>query len=206
MSVRIRLQRHGRKRNPYYYIVVADSRSKRDGKFIERLGSYNPMTNPATIELDSQSALNWLMKGAQPSDTARAILSYKGVLMKKHLQVGVEKGALTQEEADNRFAEWLEGKSAKIQAKVDNLQASADEQTKIRLQREAAVAAKRAEALKSSEGGDEESAEGEAEEGAAVEAATEEAPATEASGDDAPAEEASGDEAAESAEAEKTEE
>lgn len=172
MSVRIRLQRHGRKQRPYYYIVVADSRSKRDGKFIERLGSYNPMTNPATVEIDVDKALNWLMKGAQPSDTARAILSYKGVMMKKHLQVGVVKGALSQEEADGKFAEWLEQKAAKIQTKIDGLKADADEQTKVRLEREAAVASKRAEALKAAqapeeapaEEGEEASAEGEASE------------------------------------------
>lgn len=162
MSVRIRLQRHGRKQRPYYYIVVADSRSKRDGKFIERLGSYNPMTNPATVEIDVDKALDWLLKGAQPSDTARAILSYKGVLMKKHLQVGVIKGALSQEEADNKFADWLENKAAKIQDKVNNLKASADEQTRVRLEREAAVAAKRAEALRAHE---ETPAEGDAAEG-----------------------------------------
>ncbi|MGB0432018.1 MAG: 30S ribosomal protein S16 [Bacteroidia bacterium] len=171
MSVRIRLQRHGRKQRPYYYIVVADSRSKRDGKFIERLGSYNPMTNPATVEIDNDRALDWLMKGAQPSDTARAILSYKGVLMKKHLQVGVVKGALTQEEADTKFAEWLEGKVTKIEGKIEALKADADEQTKIRLEREAAVAHKRAEALMASQKPDE----GEATEGDAAAEGGEEA-------------------------------
>lgn len=151
MAVRIRLQRHGRKKRPYYYIVVSDARSKRDGKFIERLGSYNPMTNPATIELDIDRAMDWLMKGAQPSDTARAILSYKGVMYKKHLQVGVAKGAISQEEADGKFATWLEEKSSAIQAKKDSLAADADEQTKVRLEREATVAAKRAEALRAVE-------------------------------------------------------
>lgn len=168
MAVKIRLQRHGRKKRPYYYIVVADARAKRDGKFIERLGSYNPMTNPATIELEVDRALDWLMKGAQPSDTARAILSYKGVMYKKHLQVGVNKGALTQEEADAKYAEWLTQKSDQIQAKRDSLSANADEQTKVRLEREAAVAAKRAEAITAKA----------AEEAAA--AAAEEAPAEEA--------------------------
>lgn len=151
MAVRIRLQRHGRKKRPYYYIVVSDARSKRDGKFIERLGSYNPMTNPATIELDIDRALDWLMKGAQPSDTARAILSYKGAMYKKHLQVGVTKGAISQEEADGKFATWLEEKSSSIQAKREGLAADADEQTKVRLEREATVAAKRAEALRAVE-------------------------------------------------------
>lgn len=187
MSVRIRLQRHGRKRNPYYYIVVADSRSKRDGKFIERLGSYNPMTNPATIEINSDHALDWLMKGAQPSDTVRAILSYKGILMKKHLQVGVQKGALSQEEADGKFADWLEGKSAKIQEKVEGLKATADEQTKIRLEREAAVAAKRVEALRAVEAEAEAEAAAEAGEEAAAEG-EEAAPAEEAPAEEKPAE------------------
>lgn len=151
MAVKIRLQRHGRRKQPYYYVVVADARVKRDGKFIERLGSYNPVTNPATIELDVDSALNWLMKGAQPTDTVRAILSYKGVMFKKHLQVGVQKGALSQEEADEKFAAWLEQKATKIQDKVDNLTKDSDEETRIRLEREAAVAAKRAENLKARE-------------------------------------------------------
>lgn len=164
MSVRIRLQRHGRKRNPYYYIVVADSRSKRDGKFIERLGSYNPMTNPATIELDNEQAVDWLMKGAQPSDTVRAILSYKGVLLKKHLQVGVAKGALSQEEADNKFAEWLEQKAGKIEQKIEKLKSDASEEEKLRMEREAEVAAKRAKALKEAQQEAEGSAEAPADE------------------------------------------
>lgn len=170
MSVRIRLQRHGRKQRPYYYVVVADSRSKRDGKFIERLGSYNPMTNPATIEVDGDKALDWLMKGAEPSDTVRAILSYKGILYRKHLQVGVNKGALTQEEADAKFSTWLEEKSGRIQTKIEGLKSAEGEETRVRLEREAAVAAKRAEALKAQEAeanadesakGEEEAAEGE---------------------------------------------
>ena len=183
MAVRIRLQRHGRKQRPYYYIVVADARAKRDGKFIERLGSYNPMTNPASIELDVDKALDWLMKGAQPSDTARAILSYKGVMYKKHLQVGVEKGALTQEDADAKYADWLEKKSAQIQAKVEGLASDADEQTKVRLEREATVAAKRAEALKAKEAEAvaaveaEQAAEGGEETASGDEAAAEETPA-----------------------------
>jgi len=172
MSVKIRLQRHGRKQRPYYYIVVADSRSKRDGRFIERLGSYNPMTNPATVEIDVDKALDWLLKGAQPTDTTRAILSYKGVLMKKHLQVGVLKGAITQEQADGKFADWLESKAAKIQGKIEGLKANASEQMRIRLEREAAVAAKRIEVLRASEASGEVSAEETSEE--AGEAGTEE--------------------------------
>ena len=106
MATKIRLQRHGKKRSPFYHIVIADSRSKRDGKFISKIGTYNPNTKPATIDLDFYSALNWLQKGAIPTDTARAILSYKGVLLKKHLAVGVRKGALTEEEAE-RIPQFL---------------------------------------------------------------------------------------------------
>jgi small subunit ribosomal protein S16 len=131
--------------------VVADSRAKRDGRFIERLGSYNPLTNPATIELDTDKALDWVLKGAQPSDTVRAILSYKGVLMRKHLQVGVHKGAITQEQADNRFAEWLESSVSRIQNKIEGLKASADEHTRVRMEREVAVATRRAESLRAAQ-------------------------------------------------------
>jgi small subunit ribosomal protein S16 len=119
MSVRIRLQRRGRKKRPFYHIVVADERSPRDGRFIEKLGTYNPMTEPATIELDNDRAFDWLMKGAQPSDTAKAILRYKGVLYKKHLQRGVIKGALTQEQADEMYAQWITDKENKIRDHVN---------------------------------------------------------------------------------------
>ena len=121
MSVKIRLQRHGKKGKPFFHIVAADARSPRDGKFIERIGSYNPNTNPATIVLDTDKAVTWLNNGAQPTDTARAILSYKGVLYKTHLNKGVKKGALTQEEADAKFNAWVDSKDAKIQAKRDGL-------------------------------------------------------------------------------------
>ena len=115
MPTKIRLQRHGRKSYAFFHIVVADSRAPRDGKNIEKLGVYNPNTNPATIELDIDGALKWLENGAQPTDTCRAILSYKGVLYKKHLQGGVKKGAFSQEEADAKFEKWLNEKSNKIQ-------------------------------------------------------------------------------------------
>lgn len=121
MPVRIRLQRHGKKGKPFYWIVAADSRAKRDGKFLDKIGIYNPNTNPATIDLNLDSAVNWLHNGAQPSDTARAILSYKGALMKHHLDGGVRKGALTQEQADAKFAAWLEEKANKVDAKKDGL-------------------------------------------------------------------------------------
>ena len=103
MSVKIRLQRHGSKKRPFYFIVVADARSPRDGKFIQKLGTYNPLTIPATVQLDRQRALDWLQKGAQPTDTVRKILSYKGVMMKKHLLEGVKKGALTAEQAEQKL-------------------------------------------------------------------------------------------------------
>ncbi|MEK0440561.1 MAG: hypothetical protein RLZZ504_1477, partial [Bacteroidota bacterium] len=125
MATKIRLQRHGRKKRAFFHIVVADSRSPRDGKFIEKLGSYNPITNPATIVLNVDRAAQWLIDGAQPTDTAAAILSYKGASMKKHLQVGVNKGAISQEEADKRFATWLEEKAARIEAKKSNLASAA---------------------------------------------------------------------------------
>ena len=121
MATKIRLQRHGEKGKPFYYIVVADARAPRDGKFIERLGSYNPNTNPATIELNFDKAVTWVGNGATPTDTAKAILSYKGVLYKNHLNGGISKGALTAEQADAKFATWLEEKSGKIQAKKDGL-------------------------------------------------------------------------------------
>src|ERR1043165_3905273 len=114
MAVKIRLQRHGKKDSAYYHMVVADGRAPRDGKFIERLGMYNPTTNPATIEIDFDSTVDWMMKGAQPTDTCRAILSYKGVLLKKHLLEGVKKGALTEDQANTKFNKWLEDKSGKI--------------------------------------------------------------------------------------------
>lgn len=114
MPVKIRLQRRGRKKRPFYQIVIADSRSPRDGRYIERIGTYNPMTKPATIELDREKAYDWLMKGAQPTDTVRAILRFKGVFYKKHLMRGVKKGALTLEEAEKKYQEWVEAKEEKI--------------------------------------------------------------------------------------------
>ncbi|WP_116109023.1 30S ribosomal protein S16 [Lewinella sp. IMCC34191] len=114
MPVKIRLQRRGRRKRPFYHIVIADARAPRDGKFIEKIGTYNPMTVPATIELDRTAAYDWLMKGAQPTDTVRAILRFKGVLYRKHLMRGVEKGALTQEEADQKFQEWIDSKEGTV--------------------------------------------------------------------------------------------
>lgn len=147
MPVKIRLARHGRKRHAFYHIVVADSRSPRDGKYIERIGSYNPNTNPATIDLNFDKALTWLSNGAQPTDTARAILSYKGVMMKKHLLEGVKKGAFDEAEAEKRFQAWLTEKEAKVQAKVDGLAGKAADEAKEQFEREAKINAERAEAI-----------------------------------------------------------
>ncbi|WP_411767253.1 30S ribosomal protein S16 [Winogradskyella sp. A3E31] len=121
MPVKIRLQRHGKKGKPYYWIVAADARSKRDGKYLDKIGFYNPNTNPATIDLNVDDAVQWLQNGAQPTDTAKAILSYKGALLKHHLAGGVRKGALTEEQAQAKFDAWLEEKAAKIEAKTEGL-------------------------------------------------------------------------------------
>ena len=121
MPVKIRLQRHGKKGKPYYWIVAADARSKRDGKYLEKLGAYNPNTNPATVDLDVDGAVKWLQNGAQPTDTAKNLLSYKGALLKNHLVGGVRKGALTEEQAEAKFTAWLEEKEGKVQAKADGL-------------------------------------------------------------------------------------
>lgn len=137
MATKIRLQRFGKKGKPFYHVVVADSRAPRDGKFIERIGSYNPNTNPATIDLNFEKALDWMNKGAQPTDTARAILSYKGVLYKKHLEGGVAKGAFDAATADARFEEWLTSKAAKIEGKIEGLITSKEDSRKAVLAAEA---------------------------------------------------------------------
>jgi len=137
MATKIRLQRFGKKGKPFYHLVVADSRAPRDGKFIERIGSYNPNTNPATIDLNFDKALSWVNKGAQPTDTCRAILSYKGVLYKKHLEGGVRKGALTQDQADAKFAAWLTSKDAQITGKKDSLTQTKEQVKKAALAAEA---------------------------------------------------------------------
>ena len=143
MSVKIRLQRHGKKGKPFFHIVVADSRARRDGKFIEKLGTYNPITNPATIELDVDGAVKWLNNGAQPTDTARAILSYKGALYKKHLQGGVAKGAFDEAEAEKRFNAWLENKEKAVEGKKEGLAKSKADAKKAALEAEAKVNADR---------------------------------------------------------------
>ncbi|MGC6438889.1 MAG: 30S ribosomal protein S16 [Flavobacteriaceae bacterium] len=128
MPVKLRLQRHGKKGKPFYWIVAADSRAKRDGRFLEKLGTYNPNTNPAQIEINVDSAVQWLENGAQPTDTTRAILSHEGVLLKKHLAGGVKKGALTEEQAEEKFQSWIAEKQAKVEAKKSNLQKAKDAQ------------------------------------------------------------------------------
>ncbi|MBQ2508306.1 MAG: 30S ribosomal protein S16, partial [Bacteroidales bacterium] len=151
MPTRIRLQRHGKKNNAFYHIVVADGRAPRDGRFIEKLGTYNPNTNPASIELNLDRSVQWLQNGAQPSDTCRRILSYKGALLKNHLQIGVNKGAISQEQADVKFNEWLQAKEAKIsgvRSTVENdkrnaRKAALETEKKQNEDKAAAIAAKR---------------------------------------------------------------
>jgi len=139
MPVKIRLARHGRKARPIYHIVVADSRAPRDGKYIEKLGLYNPNTNPATIDLEFDKALDWLQKGAQPTDTCRSLLSKKGVMMKKHLIEGAKKGAFSLEEAEKRFDAWLKDKESKLQNVVDKIVKEQQTEAKSVLEREAKV-------------------------------------------------------------------
>ena len=188
MPVKIRLQRHGKKGKPFYWIVAADARSKRDGRYLEKLGTYNPNTNPATVEVKLDNAVNWLEKGAQPTDTARTLLSYRGVMLKHHLNGGIRKGALSQEEADKKFAAWLEEKEAKIQSKKDGLSQSESELKAKRLADEKAVSDKRLADAAAAE------AEAAAEEAAAdsteAEEATTEAAEAPAEQTEAPAEEA----------------
>ena len=148
MSVKIRLQRHGKKGKPFYWIVAADARAKRDGRYLEKLGTYNPNVNPAIIDLNVDKAVQWLQNGAQPTDTAKNILSYKGALLKNHLAGGVRKGALTQEQADAKFAAWLEEKSGKISGKVDGLAKAKAEAKAKALEAEKAVNEARIEAAK----------------------------------------------------------
>ncbi|RPD50220.1 30S ribosomal protein S16 [Hymenobacter sediminis] len=173
MAVKIRLARRGRKKAAQFDIVVADSRSPRDGRFIEKIGTYNPQTNPATINFDGDKAFDWIMKGAQPTDTVRAMLSYRGVLYRKHLQLGVIKGAISQETADERFTAWKEQKDAKIEGKRTNLGNAKEEARQQRLAAETKVKEARAEAQRAKQ--------------AALEAANAPAPAAEGETTDAEA-------------------
>jgi small subunit ribosomal protein S16 len=195
MAVKIRLARKGRKKLAYYHIVVADSRSPRDGRYIEKIGSYNPLTNPATIEIDFDKALGWLQNGALPTDTCRAILSYKGILMKKHLLEGVAKGAFDEAEATRRFEEWIKQNEAKIEAKKSHLEKSQDDELGKRLSvekrvneaRAAKLAKKNADLAAKAAAGDKALVEAIAEE-AAPEEETTQAPAAEETASEAVAE------------------
>jgi small subunit ribosomal protein S16 len=176
MAVKIRLARRGRKKMAMYDVVVADARAPRDGRFIEKIGTYNPNTPVAAIELDNDKAFQWLMNGAQPTDTVRAMLSYRGLLYKKHLQIGVIKGAMTQEEADKKLEAWMKDKQSAIEGKEKSLADKVAAEKKARLEAEAKVNEARAEAIKKRQ----EEAEAEAK------AAEEETPAEEASSEEAP--------------------
>lgn len=177
MPVKIRLQRHGKKGKPFYWIVAADARAKRDGRYLEKIGTYNPNTNPATIDLDVDGAVQWLQNGAQPTDTARAILSYKGALLKNHLAGGVRKGALTEEQAEEKFKAWLEEKEGKVSTKEEKLaKAKADAKAKA-LEAEKAVNEARIAAAQPEEVAEEASEEVVAEATETVEETTEEKPA-----------------------------
>ena len=186
MSVKIRLSRRGRKKLALYDITIADSRSPRDGKFIEKIGSYNPNTNPATITINDEKALEWLANGAIPTNTVRAILSYKGILLKRHLQIGVDKKAISQEEADKKYNKWIKEKEKKIQDKVDSILKLSEEEKSKRLEAEKQASKKRAEKIVNKE--KEKLAKAE------EEAKTEEAPKEEVKEEEAKTEEASKEE------------
>lgn len=183
MPVKIRLQRHGKKGKPFYWIVAADVRSKRDGKYLEKLGIYNPVTQPATIELDVDSSVKWLRNGAQPTDTAKRILSYKGALMKKHLLAGVDKGALTEEQAEEKFQAWLTEKEDKISTSVEKTAKAKEAEKEKALEAEREVNAKREAEAKAAQDEEEAKAKAEAEAKAAAETEAE-APAEEASSEE----------------------
>jgi small subunit ribosomal protein S16 len=191
MPVRIRLQRHGKKGKPFYWVVAADARSKRDGKYLEKLGTYNPNTHPATVDLDVDASVKWLQNGAEPTNTVKAILSNKGVLLKHHLVKGVAKGALTEEQVEERFAQWLAEKERAVQALNSSLdKAKADAKAKA-LEAEKEANEKRAAAIAAANAPEQEVSEEPAVEEAAVsEETAEEALAAEAAVEEAPAEEA----------------
>ena len=146
--VKIRLARRGRKKLAMYDVVVADARAPRDGRFIEKIGTYNPLTVPATIVLNDDKAFQWLMNGAQPSDTVKAVLSHRGIMLKKHLQIGVIKGALTQEQADSKLQDWVQSKTTKIESKRDMLSQSKEANAKARREAETKIKEARAEAIR----------------------------------------------------------
>lgn len=192
MAVKIRLARRGRKKLPIYDIVVADSRSPRDGRFIEKLGQYNPHTTPASISLRDDRALYWMQVGAQPTDTTRKILSVKGVMLKKHLQIGVDKGAITQEQADAKFQTWIDAKASIREEKLAKLATGKESAKKAVLEAERKKKEEMIEARKKAEAAllaEAETAEAPAEEAAAAETAEEEAPAAEAASEETSTEE-----------------
>ena len=193
MAVRIRLQRHGKKGKPFYWIVAADSRSKRDGKYLEKIGTYDPNVNPPIVNLDIDATVKWIQFGAQPSDTARNIISQEGALLKNHLLNGVKKGALTQEQADKKFDEWVKESEKRAESKLSKLEKDAAEKRKKDLELEKEASEKRKLAAEQA-ALDAEAAAKEVEEAPAEEAPAEEAPADEAPADEAPAEEAPAEE------------
>ena len=177
MPTKMRLTRHGKKGRPFYHIVIADGRAPRDGRFIEKIGTYDPIPNPADIVLDFDKALDWLQKGAQPTDTVRRILSYKGIMLKKHLQIGVLKGAITQEQADKKFDDWAQGKEAEISKEVDSIQKKKAAEAKAKFDAEVKINEAKAEAIKKKLAAlvpEEEVAEGESTEEATEETTAEE--------------------------------
>lgn len=180
--VKIRLARRGRKKLAMYDVVVANARAPRDGRFIEKLGTYNPLTVPAKIDLNNDRAFHWLMQGAQPSDTVKAMLSYRGIMLRKHLQIGVIKGALTQEQADSKLAEWLTSKEVKVQASTDKATIDKQAQAKARKEAETKIREARAEAIRKKALVAEQAAAA-PEATAAEEAAAAETPAAEATGE-----------------------
>jgi len=190
MAVKIRLARRGRKKLAKFDVVVTDSRSPRDGKFIEKIGTYDPLTIPATIHLDEERAFSWLMNGAQPSDTVRAMLSYRGVMFKRHLQIGVVKGAISQDQADQKLAEWKTQKEQKIQSKKENVNKTKLDAAKARKEAESKIREARAEAIRKKTEVAAAAAEAAAVAAAApavTEAPAAEAPAPEAGAEQAPA-------------------
>ena len=201
--VKLRLRRQGRKGKPFYYIVAADARAPRDGRFIERIGSYNPNTNPATIDLNLEDAVRWLGNGAVPTDTCRAILSYKGAMYKHHLNKGVTKGALTQDQADAKFSSWLEEKAGKVAAKAEGLSKSAAEAAEAAFKKEQEVRAAREKAIAEKNAPEEvvadateAAAEGEVAEATEAAAETTEEVVAEAPAEEAPAADAASEETA----------
>lgn len=188
MAVKIRLARRGRKKRAMYDVVIADARSPRDGRFIEKIGVYNPNADPAHVDINDDRAFHWVMNGAQPTDTVRAMLSYRGILMKKHLQIGVIKGAITQEQADEKLQAWKEQKEQQIASKIEDIERRNTEEARKRKEAESKVRAAREEAIRARQKEEEEAAAAEAA-GEQEESATEESTGNDAAEAATPAEE-----------------